>query len=125
MRLLLGWGSVDPQMSGYNFAGDDSVIFPKGYIESIGANVTASGSGQLTNGCFFRTDTHDLSQTNSSWANDANLLGFDYPISEASDITPLLNLTTNTSNCGISPILNATLLNATANDNAEPYQSYT
>lgn len=112
-------------MSGYNFTGDESTIFPNGYIQDIEKNVTASSSGQLTRGCFFRTDTEDLSQINSSWANDANLPAFDYPVSVESDIIPLLNLTTNTTNCGISPILNVTLLNATAHDNAPPYRNYT
>jgi hypothetical protein len=41
-----------------------------------------------------------------------------------SNIIPLLNLTSNYTQCGISPILNVTLLNATANENYIPYQNY-
>jgi hypothetical protein len=111
-------------MSGYNFTGDESTVFPNGYIQDIQPNITTSSSGQLTRGCFFQSNTEDLSQVNSSWASDANLPGFDYPTSTTSDIMPLLNLTTNTINCGISPILNVTLLNATANDNAPIYRDY-
>jgi hypothetical protein len=123
-RLLLGWGSVDPQMTGYNFTGDEPYLFPNGYIQDLAQNVSSSSQGVLTSGCFFQSDTEDLSRINSSWANDANLLGFDYPTSMASDVTPLLNLTTNTTSCGISPNLNVTLLNATAHDDPEPYKEY-
>jgi hypothetical protein len=112
-------------MAGYNFTGDQSTIFPNGYIQDTETNITASISGQLTKGCFFQSNTEDLAQVNSSWANDANLAGFDYPTSTASDIKPLLKLTTNTTNCGISPNLNVTLLNATAHDNSTPYKNYT
>lgn len=112
-------------MSGYNFTGDKSTVFPKGYIQSVETNANASSSGQLTKGCFFRSNAEDAAQVNSSWANEANLPGFDYPTSKSSDILPLLNLTINTTNCGISPILNVTLLNATAYDNSAPYENYT
>jgi hypothetical protein len=112
-------------MSGYNFTGDETTIFPNGYIQDVQVNVTASSSGGLARGCFFRRNTDELSLINSSWANDVNLPGFDYPTSASSDLIPLLNLTTNTTNCGISPNLNVTLLNATAHDNASPYRNYT
>jgi hypothetical protein len=112
-------------MSGYNFTGDESTVFPRNYIQDVETNATASDSGQLTKGCFFRSNAEDAAQVNASWADEANLPGFDYPTSPSSDIIPLLNLTTNTTNCGISPILNVTLLNATANDNSAPYKNFT
>jgi hypothetical protein len=40
------------------------------------------------------------------------------------DLTPLLNLTLNTTQCGITSILNTTLLNVTANANYRPYKEY-
>jgi hypothetical protein len=123
-RLLLGYGTVDPQMSNYNFSGDDSIIFPSGYIQSNQA-IVADSSGKLTNGCFLRNNTENLAKVNSSWATNTNLPDFDYPTSIESNIYPLLNLTSNSTNCGISPILNVTLLNATAHDNFRPYQNYT
>jgi hypothetical protein len=112
-------------MSGYNFTGDEPTIFPNGYIQDMETDLSASSSGQLTKGCFFRSNTEDLAKVNSSWANDANFPGFDYPTSTTSNIIPLLNLTANTTNCGISPNLNVTLLNATAHDNPAPYKNYT
>ena len=112
-------------MTGYNFTGDESILFPNGYIQDIQTHVTASNSGQLTKGCFFQTNTMDLAQVNSSWANTANTAGFDYSTSAASDTQALFDLTANTTNCGISPNLNVTLLNATADDNPAPYKTYT
>lgn len=123
-RLLLGFGTVDPQMSGYNFTGDDSTIFPRGYILDNQLDVDATDSGRVTNGCFLHNNTEDLSRVNSSWAIATTLSNFDYPTSPSADILPLLNLTTNLTNCGISPVLNVTLLNSTAHDNFVPYQNY-
>jgi len=85
-RLLLGWGTVDPQMSGYNFSGDSGIIFPNGYIQNAQTDIDESSTGQITRGCFLRNSTDDLSLSyvNSSWATDTTLLGFDYPTSASS-----------------------------------------
>jgi hypothetical protein len=111
-------------MSGYNFTGDESTVFPNGYIQDLQPNLTASTSDHLTTGCFFQPNTIELSQINSSWANDAKISGFDYPTFESSDIEHLLNLTQNTTLCGISSILNVTLLNASAHDDPAPYRNH-
>ena len=123
-RLLLGFGSVDPQMSDYNLTVDHNTIYPGGYIQNSPLNVTATSSGQLTRGCYFEKGTENLSQTNSSWAMGSSIAGFDYPTSPKSDLSPLLNLTSNLTSCGISSFLNATLLNITATDNFTPYENY-
>lgn len=123
-RLLLGYGTVDPQMANYNFSGDESIIFPNGYIQANQASA-ASSIGQLKDGCFLRNNTDILAQVNSSWATSMDIRGFNYPTTATSDIYPLLNLTANSTNCGISPLLNATLLNVTAHDDFRPYQNYT
>ncbi len=85
-RLLLGWGTVDPQMAGYNFSGDSGIIFPNGYIQNFQTDVNASSDGQVLSGCFLSnsTDGLSLSQRNSSWAVDANLPNFNYPTSLSS-----------------------------------------
>lgn len=83
-RLLLGWGSVDPQMAKYNFTDDSSIIFPNGYTQDIQTDVMATSSGRVTSGCFLRNDTDRVSQTNSSWAVDTTLSGFDYPTTTSS-----------------------------------------
>lgn len=121
-RLLLGYGTVDPQMQNYNFSADESIIFPASYIQADQDVVTTS-TGRLTQGCFVHHTT-DVKSSNSSWATASNLAGFSYPTSPTSNVVPLLNLTSNTTNCGISPILNVTLLNTTAQENYIPYQNY-
>jgi hypothetical protein len=83
-RLLLSYGAVDPQMAQYNFSGDTVTIFPNGYIQDIQTDVAASANGTITNGCFLRNNTDDLSQVNSSWAVDATLSRFDYPTTPTS-----------------------------------------
>jgi hypothetical protein len=83
-RLLVGWGTIDPQMAGYNFTGDSGVIFPSGFLQNVQADATASSAGRLTSGCFLGNLTDDLTQIHSSWAFDAILPGFDYPTSASS-----------------------------------------
>jgi len=77
--MLLGWGTVDPQMEDYNFTGDADTVFDKGYIANLQGDVVASGDGQLTNGCFLRDGEADLSQVNSSWAFASSVGSFQYP----------------------------------------------
>ncbi|KAH0556515.1 hypothetical protein GP486_005597, partial [Trichoglossum hirsutum] len=109
-RLLVGWGSVDPQMSRYNFTGDEGAIFPQG---ELGAerSVSATSSGNIANGCSFDPSVTELAKMNSSWAVVKGLEG---PYSTAESLDPALNLTANLALCGISPLLNSTLLNSTA-----------
>lgn len=123
-RLLLGWGTTDPQLSGYNFTADAGMIFSSGYIQDAQTDVNATSDGKLTSGCFLRNSTDNLSQVNSSWAVATDLSGFSYPIRTTSTLFPLLNITSAEINCGISAVLNATLLNATAHDNYIPYQNF-
>jgi len=120
-RLLIGWGTVDPQMSGYNFSGDAGTIFNENFIQDLQTDVTATEDGVLRNGCFMNNSTDDLAQVNSSWAVQSNLSRFDYPTAASADLIPLLNLTTSLTNCGISPHLNSTLLSTSAHQNSTPY----
>jgi hypothetical protein len=123
-RLLIGWGTVDPQMSGYNFSGDAETIFPQNFIQNP-VDATASSSGEATSGCFLRPNTENIqiAAVNSSWAT-ASVPDFPYPIFPNSDLTPFLNLTSNLTSCGISPLLNHALLNVTAQQDYRPYQSF-
>ncbi|KAH7391519.1 hypothetical protein BKA64DRAFT_677830 [Cadophora sp. MPI-SDFR-AT-0126] len=120
-RLLIGWGNVDPQMAGYNFTGDAGTIFTDGFIQDLQTDVRATDDGVVTNGCFISNSTDAVSQVNSSWAAQSDLSSFEYPTAASADLTPLLNLTTHLTNCGISPLLNNTLLSVTANQNSTPY----
>jgi hypothetical protein len=80
-RLVVGWGTVDPQMAEYNFTGDSGAIFPSGYLQDLQLEVEVSSTGALTSGCFLGNTTNYSMQINSSWAFDARLPGFDYPTS--------------------------------------------
>ncbi|KAG9236189.1 hypothetical protein BJ875DRAFT_482524 [Amylocarpus encephaloides] len=124
-RLLLGWGTISPQMTTYNFSSDDGTIFPTGSIQTP-VPITASNTGSITSGCFLRPPTESLqiASLNSSWATSSSIPGFPSPQSPPSDLNPLLALTLNTTSCGISPILNTTLLNTTARQNPSPYHDF-
>ncbi|KAI9645378.1 Maintenance of telomere capping protein 6 [Ciborinia camelliae] len=125
-RMLLQFGSVDPQMTKYNFNGDEGTIFFPGYINNPRENdILASSDGILNSGCFLVNATEQVSQVNSSWATAANIPGFDYPTHANSSLASLLSLTSSLTSCGISPTLNTTLLNTTASSNNLPYKNYT
>jgi hypothetical protein len=112
MRMLLGWGTVDPQMANYSFSGDAGTVFPQGYLsESI--QIEANSAGQVTSGCFFDPSVTTVSKLNSSWA----LSSFDQN-------APVSALASNLAACGISPILNVTLGGTSADSNATPYTSF-
>jgi hypothetical protein len=90
-RLLVGWGTVDSQMAGYNFTADSGVIFSSGYLQDLQANVITSSTGHLTSGCFLGNITDDLTQINSSWAFDARIPGFTYPTNASSGTWAMLS----------------------------------
>lgn len=119
-RLIVGFGTVDPQMQQYNFEADANVIFPQNYITTKQTVVTAS-NGQVTNGCIFNPDTTSLARVNSSWAY-SSLPGNS---SITADNIPILTTQAySVTDCGISPILNATLDGTTADANYQPYREY-
>lgn len=121
-RLLIGYGSVDPQIQGYNFQGDSGTIFPQGYMEA-NRDLRITNDGVVDVGCFFDARNSDLASVNSSWSMSSNFSGLNFPIAATSPIMPLLNLTSNLTACGISPIINQTLMNSTANTNITNYQA--
>lgn len=108
-RMLIGYGRVAPQMQGYNFSGDSSIIFSHGTLQS-NSPITTDGQGHIESGCFFKPNTHSLqSNNNNSWATSASSDAGDSS-SKSFLITEAANLTY----CGISPILNDTLGDSTA-----------
>ena len=121
-RLLIGFGSADPQMQSYSFPSDWGTIFPQDYIDA-NQSVRVTTNGIVDGGCFFNAGTTGLAQVNSSWSTSSNFSGFDYPTTQMSPVTQLLNLTSNLTACGISPTINQTLTNATANMNITNYQA--
>ncbi|KAI9731168.1 MAG: hypothetical protein M1834_005361 [Cirrosporium novae-zelandiae] len=121
-RLLISWGTIDPQMKAYNFSADDDTIFPTRQIEEV-RTVTANAAGGIKSGCFFDKQETNVSAMNSSWALATKATGFVYPQSLSSSLYPLTNLTSNITNCGISPFVNHTLANSVANKNISAYQA--
>ena len=120
-RMLAGFGNIDSRMQDYDFSLDESTIFPSGYLQDP-RNVDFATNGTITNGCIFDADDASLSQANSSWA-----INHISNVSSATDSTALsvrLAQASNLTDCGISPILNTTLLNASADTNVTPYKSY-
>ena len=111
-RVLLTWGTTDVQMQGYNFTGDDNVIFPEGALSGhrlIGTN----SNGLVTSGCLYDQSKTDLPLINSSWAvSSYDLVGGSFSV------------TSNLTSCGISPVLNNTLSNANAITNPGSYLSW-
>lgn len=114
-RLLVSYGDVDPQMARYNFSGDASYIFPQKYLQDQQKSVTTAAG--VESGCFFKYGVHEVANINNSWAT-ASVIPGALPLSlfdgDISNIT----------GCGISPVLNDTLGNATAAENFLPYQEY-
>lgn len=109
-RLLLSWGTIDPQMKGYDFAGDASIIFDASAVTRP-VVIDSNGAGDLISGCFFRDDTLSLAKVNSSWAQTKQFREFPA-------------LTNNITSCGISPVLNATLDRSAADYNPGPYSAF-
>lgn len=122
-RLLLGFGNVDPQMAGYNFSGEDSFIFPPNYITRL-ITVTQSASGNIESGCIYAPDSTSLSLANSSWAISSAFPVPDFSALNMSSTNLSLPAVTNLTACGISPFLNATLLNTTADVDVTPYRAF-
>ncbi|KAM0709211.1 hypothetical protein Q7P35_003248 [Cladosporium inversicolor] len=121
-RMLAGFGNIDPEMQGYDISRDASTIFAPGYLQDA-RNITLASNGSVTSGCFFNPDEGEASvaNANSSWATSNNLAqnpaldaSLDISLAQASNITA----------CGISPILNTTLSDTTADTNPLPYKSY-
>lgn len=119
-RLTVGFGHIDPQMSAYNISGDESTIFPPDYLDS-NTNATFASNGNIATGCFFNAAETNIANVNSSWASST--LGSGLSIS-AEEVPTYLTQARNLTACGISPILNATLGNVSADKDFRPYLNF-
>jgi hypothetical protein len=109
-RLLAEFGQVDSQLGLYNLTGDEAMIFPPKSLESS-QSVQSDVSGNVN--CFFNSNEPSISGGNNSWAVSTQLqstLGFGLSA-------------TNLTSCGVSPVLNETLFNTTADSNITAYQA--
>jgi hypothetical protein len=120
-RLVTSFGTIDPQMSNYNLTADLATVFSPGTIHDY-HNTTFSSTGEITSGCLFSPSDPSLTlTTNSSFALSlppAFNLG-----SNPNTTLPIPSLT-NLTSCGLSPYLNTTLSNATADQNPQPYIAF-
>lgn len=120
-RVLFGYGSIDPQLEGFNSAIDNDVLFPPNYLTAR-ENVSVASDGTLESGCFYRPGATEVSQVNSSWAVSSRI-----PVPKLSPTEDMLhqlsNMVVNLTSCGLSPFLNNTLLNKTADTDIEIYRN--
>ena len=119
-RLLLSFGSVDPQMSGYDSDADGAFIFEPGYIQQV-QTTSESPDGQITSGCFFNANIDSISRANNSWAFGSHII---LPSGDPSTLAATNVSISNLTSCGISPLVDQTILNSTA-DNATSVPLYT
>ncbi|KAI9726581.1 MAG: hypothetical protein M1828_000948 [Chrysothrix sp. TS-e1954] len=122
-RLLLGFGTIDPQMRGYDTSSDLSTIFPQRILEDA-HGISVSASGTVSQGCIFDPTNATLAAANSSWAVSADLPSLDASSLSTYHSTPGQNAVNSLVSCGISPILNETLSNTTADVDPLPYQDF-
>ena len=113
-RLFLGFGSIDAQMQNYDVSRDDGVIFPQDYLQNY-EQLAIDATGEVTSRCFYTPSDYSISSINNSWA---------FAAETTSSQPDILFSSSNVTRCGISPILNITLENATADENFLPYQTY-
>jgi hypothetical protein len=120
-RLITSFGAIDPQMSTYNRAADDATIFPPGAIRKD-YPVSFRPDGSLSSGCLFTaSDNYITASTNNSWVT-AVVPSLD--IGANPDLLSPNPTISNLTSCGVSPFLNTTLANATADKNFRPYTAY-
>ncbi|KAE8145990.1 hypothetical protein BDV25DRAFT_163435 [Aspergillus avenaceus] len=121
-RLLLEYGTVDPQLEVYNLtSGENSAIFPPGYLTS-GLSVSAAANGGLDFDCLYDADAYEVSQVNGSWAV-SNSLPMPVGLNETHALRELSDKVVNLTACGLTPILNSTLFNKTADNAAILYEN--
>lgn len=120
-RVLIEYGSVDPQLADYDLTKDEDAIFPSGYMTS-GVKVSATANGTLTSGCFYKPKATEVSQANASWAISSQL-HVSRDLSEEGTMGSLTNLISDITACGMSPMLNSTLFGKTADEDYTHYRN--
>lgn len=120
-RVLIEYGSIDPQLADYDLKKDQHAIFPPGYMTS-GVKVSATANGTLKSGCIYKPKATEVSKANSSWAM-SNGIPVPDGLSEDSTMASLNNLISDITACGMSPMLNSTLLGKTADESVSRYRN--
>lgn len=116
-RIIIEYGSIDPPLAAY----DEDAIFPPGYLTSD-VNGTTMTNGTLASGCLYRAGATDVSLANSSWAL-SDQIPVPHGLSTEETLGSLTNEISGITGCGMSPMLNTTLFDQTADTNVEPYRN--
>ncbi|KAL4978474.1 hypothetical protein BDW66DRAFT_158004 [Aspergillus desertorum] len=121
-RLLVEYGSVDPQLGDYDLSAENDVIFPPSYLTSTIPVGTADG-GSPDSGCLYKPDTTDRPRFNASWAISSHI-----PVPHNStdeSLRSISDLVVNLTACGMTFTVNNTLFGDTADQNPVPYRNLT
>ncbi|KAJ5081850.1 hypothetical protein NUU61_010114 [Penicillium alfredii] len=118
-RVLIEYGSVDPQLAEYDLSEDENAIFPPGSMTSK-VDISAASNGSLTSGCLYRPGATDVSQANTSWAGTSRIPVKD-GLSTDETMGSLADSISGITACGLSPLLNNTLFGQTADANVAHY----
>lgn len=113
-RMLVGFGTIDDDISIYNTSADGDRVYPPNYITAA-QSVTYEDSGELSSGCFYNPNEFTVDQVNNSWA-----------VATIDQVSPpnLGNAADNLTTCGMTQLLNVTLEGITADVQAGPYQDF-
>lgn len=123
-RLILAHGTIDPQMDAYDVDSDNGLVFTYGTADEY-IGIASSSNQAVTRGCFFDPNDDSLAAGNSSWALAVQTTGLsDLGQRNGTTATSSGEVTNNITSCGISPVLNDTLLNDTADVNVQPYKQF-
>lgn len=119
-RVLIEFGSVDPQLADYNLTRDGGTIFTSDYMTS-GIKISTADNGTVTSGCLYHSEATDVAQANSSWATSR----IPVPDGLSTDLTmgSITDVLAGITGCGMSPILNDTLFGESADSNVEHYRN--
>ncbi|KAJ5281783.1 hypothetical protein N7478_007155 [Penicillium angulare] len=119
-RIMVEYGSVDPQLADYDIDKDTNLIFTPDYMTN-GVKISVAGNGTLTSGCFYEPEATAVSQANSSWATSRiPVLG---GVSTESTLDYMVDAIASMTACGMSPMLNDTLFGETADSSLEYYRN--
>ncbi|CAG8076734.1 unnamed protein product [Penicillium salamii] len=120
-RVLIEYGTVDPQLADYDLTVDENAIFPPGYLSAT-SKVSATTNGTLTSGCLYKPGATDVAQANSSWGV-SNYVPVPAGLSVDETMGSISNAIIDITACGMSPTLNTTLFGSTADTQIEHYRN--
>ncbi|KAJ5618407.1 hypothetical protein N7528_007050 [Penicillium herquei] len=119
-RILVEYGTVDPQLADYDLTQDEGNIFSPNYMTDS-VKISVSDNGTLTSGCLYEPGATAVSQANSSWATTR------IPVSDEQSTNDTMGQMTVVISdmlaCGMSPMLNDTLFDQSANANIDHYRN--